>query len=109
LEATKRFNLEQWYECEDCKIKFSTQKPLKRKAFCPNCGESFTERIKRPRITSRETYKPWKDSELELIEKVINKELKVYQVALMLDRSRKSVANKAGRTRRSNENAIRNK
>lgn len=109
MESTKRFNKEQWYECEECKTKFSTQEPLKRKAFCPNCGESFTLRIPRPKITARENYKAWDSKELEIVEKVISGELKVYQASLLLGRSRKSVANKAGRTRRNRENVIRNK
>jgi transcription initiation factor IIE alpha subunit len=102
LITAKRHNLEQWYKCEDCNFMYTVHTNIGRKSFCPKCGESVaTVRIERPKLSARATYREWKEEELKVLEKVISKELHVYQAAVILGRSRESVDNKARRVKRS--------
>lgn len=93
------------FVCEDCVFVFQTHSPMKKKPFCPNCGENIEVRkYSADRITKREKgdklVKPvWTPPELELLDKIISGDLQSHQVSIMIGRSINSVIKRTKRRR----------
>jgi transcription initiation factor IIE alpha subunit len=106
VKKTKHTNNEKWYTCNECNFTFTIYKQMGkgRTPLCPNCGDNVeVVKIVPNAINSRESYQPWTNEEIEVVRKVVNRELLPYQGALILDRSISSVACKARRMRRKGE------
>lgn len=87
------------YICLDCIFTFTihAEKDSFKYTFCPNCGENINvEKLKNKKTIPK---KFWEDWEIELIDRIINGEIKVYQVAYKTNRTEKSVRNRMIRRR----------
>ena len=86
--------------CEECVLVFQIHTSCKdmKKPYCPKCGEKFE-------VRSYQTVKKgekfirikWKQEELELLDRCINGELAVHQVAVMTGRTVNSVSKRIPR------------
>jgi hypothetical protein len=102
-----KYNLDQWYHCAVCDFLFSIHSRLgsgRGGAFCPKCGENAdTKKINRPSLSSRQTYRPWKEHEIEMLKKVVTGEMYNYEVALLLGRSKHSMHRRLERLKKEME------
>jgi transposase-like protein len=92
------------YICHDCNFIFAIFRGLGtgRKPVCPSCGENWgVNRFQQPEPTKGEkrTLITWTDEEEEMLEQCLDGKVSVTQMAIMLGRTRNSVAKKLGRMR----------
>lgn len=82
--------------CHDCVFVFTTHSKPKqgKKYFCPCCGDGISITKYKPEKIDKRIYKVWTDDEIPFIDKVINGEALIYQVAVKLNRSFGSVRKK---------------
>lgn len=84
------------YICMDCIVVFSIHSMLDKKMpCCPNCGDSI--KVKTYKKPPKQQKKPWTEDEMMLIDRIINGELRIYQVAIKLNRTSKSVRRRVER------------
>lgn len=92
------------YMCRDCVFIFKVHSRLykTKTPYCPNCGDNIFVRKFVP--TKKMNKRFWTEEELDLLDKVIDGKLFVYQLAIRLGRTNKSVEVRLVRRRRELEN-----
>lgn len=92
-------NVKVWI-CGDCDFIFQTysKAPAGRNSFfCPDCGENIS--VKRYKKTNKKKSprRFWTDGEMETLKQVLDGKLMVYQAAVKLGRTNKSVSRRVDR------------
>jgi DNA-directed RNA polymerase subunit RPC12/RpoP len=87
------------YFCEDCVFTFTIHSKMNRglRPHCPKCGDNI-------QVTHYQKKEPkprqfWDEEEMNLIDRIVKGELQIYQVAVKLGRSHKSVSRRVQRRR----------
>jgi hypothetical protein len=83
--------------CKECVFVFTihSQRSKKRVLFCPNCGESIATEKYKP--IKKSPKKPWTEDEMVYVDRIIKGEIFIYQAAVALGRTKKSVSRRVDR------------
>jgi transcription elongation factor Elf1 len=88
------------YICLDCIFTFTihtNKKKSMRYTYCPSCGDCVNVELYEPGKKEKNVYNYWQDWEMELVDRIIANEIKIYQVAYKTNRTPKSVRTRLGR------------
>lgn len=98
----RKHKLNKTYICMDCVFVFTVHSKFIKncRPYCPSCGDSITVSKYNPPTKKQEKQRDWQPNELELIDKIIKGELKVYQVASKTGRSSRGVYNRMKRRKK---------
>jgi transposase-like protein len=97
MQMNYKGGLSKMWICEDCTFVFqlhSIRINLKKKPFCPSCGENFevvAYSAKREPKSATKAWQRWQPAELEMANKCLMGERAPHQVAIELGRSLDSV------------------
>jgi DNA-directed RNA polymerase subunit RPC12/RpoP len=84
------------YICMDCIFVFSIHSLSDRRVpCCPNCGDSI--QVKKYKPQEKQKKQSWTEEEMNLIDRIVKGELRIYQVAIKLNRTSKSVRRRVER------------
>lgn len=82
--------------CKECVFVFTIHSPTSLHVpNCPNCADHIS--VRRYQKPKGKNYHLWTEEELKLVDKVINGEMLIYQAAIKLGRTGKSVARRVAR------------